>query len=150
MSYSLDCNTPGVQCPKGSACDHKSGQCLEFAPPHSTPMSLDCRTAGVHCPLGTVCNHDGKCQEFAPLVDVCKDEFVLNKAFYNALQYVKAKDAKKLAGPLAVYMVIHMIFLIWGILLAFASQPKANRVIHITLAIVFGPAYVLAYYLNMF
>lgn len=83
-------------------------------------------------------------------MSVCNNQEEFNKAFYNALKHANKRDAKRIAYPLALYMVIHIIFLIWGIILAFKSQPPQNRVIHITLAIVTGPAYVLAYYLNMF
>lgn len=82
--------------------------------------------------------------------NVCKDQHSFNHALYKALKHAKKKDNKKIAGPLAVYLGIHIIFLIWGIMLAFKSQPPQNRVVHITLAIVFAPAYVLAYYLNLF
>ena len=82
-------------------------------------------------------------------MSLCDDQDTFNHAFYKALNHARKKDDKKVAGAVCVYMIIHMIFLIWGIMLAF-QQPKEQRVIHITLAIVFAPAYVLAYYLNMF
>jgi hypothetical protein len=83
--------------------------------------------------------------------NVCYDQNTFNTAFYNAIKYSKKKDEKRIIGPLSVYVVLHTIFLIWGIMLAFKSQPRHhNRVVHITLAIVFAPAYVLAYYLNIF
>jgi hypothetical protein len=82
--------------------------------------------------------------------NLCEDQDTFNNAFYKALKHSRKKDDKKIAGILAVYLVIHTIFLIWGIVLAFKSQPPQNRVVHITLAIVFAPAYVLAYYMNMF
>ena len=82
--------------------------------------------------------------------NLCNNQDNFNDAFYKAIKYSNKKEAKKLSKPLAVYMLIHTIFLVWGIILAFSSQPPENRVVHITLAIVFAPAYVLAYYMNMF
>lgn len=82
--------------------------------------------------------------------NVCASQDSFNDAFYHALKYSRNKDSRTVAGPLAAYLVVHTLFLIWGIVLAFKSQPPQNRVVHITLAIVFAPAYVLAYYLNMF
>lgn len=82
--------------------------------------------------------------------NICTDQDDFNHAFYKALKHARKKDNKMVAGAITVYGFIHMIFLIWGIMLAFSSQPPHNRVVHITLAIVFAPAYVLAYYLNMF
>ena len=82
-------------------------------------------------------------------MSICNSQDAFDDAFYHALKHSLKKDDKKLAGPLFVYFIIHLIFLIWGVLLAF-RQPEENRVVHITLAIVFGPAYVLAYYLSQF
>jgi len=48
-----------------------------------------------------------------------------------------------------VYGLLHLIFLFWGIMLAL-KQPVDQQIVHITLAMVFSPAYVLAYYLNTF
>jgi hypothetical protein len=81
--------------------------------------------------------------------NVCTDQKTFNNAFYEALKDSRKKDDKKIDGVILVYIVIHTIFLIWGIILAFKSQPPQNRVVHITLAIVFSPMYVLAYYLNL-
>ena len=81
--------------------------------------------------------------------NVCSSQTTFDHAFYKALKHSRKKDNRRLSGPLSVYLVIHVIFLFWGIMLAVKSQPPKNRVVHITLAIVFAPAYVLAYYLNM-
>ena len=82
-------------------------------------------------------------------MSLCDDQDTFNHAFYKALEHARKKDDKKVAGAVYVYMIIHMVFLIWGIMLAF-QQSREQRVVHITLAVVFAPAYVLAYYLNMF
>jgi len=117
----------------------------------SVPTQLDCRQYGCQL-LGQKCNTTtGMCEGAGtPDSNVCSDQKHFNDALYEALRQARRKDANKLSGPLAVYSVIHTIFLIWGIILAFKSQPPQNRVVHITLAIVFAPCYVLAYYLNMF
>ena len=49
---------------------------------------------------------------------------------------------------MAVYAVVHLILLFWGVMLALNSQPPENRVVHIILAILFSPLYVLSYYVN--
>ena len=82
-------------------------------------------------------------------MSLCNDQDTFNNAFYKALKNARKKDDKKVAGAVFVYMLIHMTFLVWGVMLAF-KQPREERLIHITLAMVFAPAYVLAYYLNMF
>lgn len=142
----IDCRTSGVECPPGTQCD-QSGACVQVL----TPIK-DCRIFG--CGLGGVCNtSSGVCENGGGVPDttnLCASQHNFDNAVYKALKYVRKKDEKLMAGPLAVYMIIHMIFLVWGVVLAFKSQPPANRTIHITLAMVFGPAYVLAYYLNAF
>ena len=90
-------------------------------------------------------------------MSVCTNQDTFNKAFRSAIKYNEKIDEKrerhrlrKMSGVICIYSVIHLIFLIWGIMLAFKSQPPKNRVIHMTLAIIFSPIYVLSYYLNMF
>lgn len=139
MSYPMPCST-NKTCPQGSRC--VNGQCVS-----------DCRLPGSVCMLGGVCDQTtGKCVNGGGVPDTnfCDSQAGFNQAFYKALRYARKRDNNRLAGPLAVYMIIHMIFLIWGVVLAFKSHPPANRTVHITLAMVFGPAYVLAYYLNAF
>lgn len=43
--------------------------------------------------------------------------------------------------------VLYLLFLIWGVLLAMRA-PHHSRAIHIVLAIVFAPVYVIAYYMT--
>ena len=110
----------------------------------------DCIKTGCKL-LGEKCNHyTGQCERAGVQdLNLCDSQHNFNHAFYKALKHARNKDSKIIAGPLAVYLVIHTIFLVWGTVLAFKSQPPQNRVVHITLAIVFGPAYVLSYYLNI-
>ena len=81
--------------------------------------------------------------------NVCNNQDTFNDAVYNALKHARKKDDKKISGPLAVYLVVHLSFLVWAIMLAFKASPE-TRVVHITLAIIFAPAYCLAYYMNTF
>ena len=82
-------------------------------------------------------------------MSLCNDQETFNNAFRTAIKEYNKHESKKLSGVLTVYMIIHLFFIILGVMLAVKSVPKENRVIHITLAIIFGPAYCLAYYLNM-
>lgn len=82
-------------------------------------------------------------------MSLCDNQDNFNDAFYKALNDSRKKDNKKMCSGVAVYMLIHLIFLFWGIMLAL-KQPKKQQIVHLTLAMVFSPAYVLAYYLNTF
>lgn len=86
--------------------------------------------------------------------DLCKSQDAFNEIHYEAIKYAREKDQEELSKPplfmyTSIYGIIHLIFLFWGIMLAIRSQPPANRVVHITLAIVFSPIYVLSYFIGM-
>lgn len=82
-------------------------------------------------------------------MSLCDNQDNFNDAFYKALKDSRKRDNKKMASGVGIYMLIHLIFLFWGIMLAL-KQPKDQQIVHLTLAMVFSPAYVLAYYLNAF
>ena len=85
---------------------------------------------------------------------VCQNQDEFNNAFYNAVKYARDKDEKKVSKSgtyialTVVYVVLYLSFLIWAIVLAMKQDPSV-RTVHLVLAIVFAPAYVIAYYLNM-
>ncbi len=60
----------------------------------------------------------------------------------------KTPSGMKCSGNMAIYMVVHFILLFWGVMLALNSQPPENRVVHIVLAMLFSPLYVLSHYIN--
>lgn len=80
-------------------------------------------------------------------MSLCNDQDTYNQAWYTALKNTRKKEEKKWSKTLLVYSIIHLVFLIWGILIALKT-PKKYRSLHVTLAIVFAPAYVLAHYLS--
>ena len=82
-------------------------------------------------------------------MSLCDNQDKFNDAFYKALKKSRKKDNKNMVKGAGCYALIHIIFLFWGIMLAL-KQPVDQQIVHITLAIVFSPAYVLAYYLNTF
>ena len=76
------------------------------------------------------------------------NENAFNNEFSNSLKNYRKKRKSMSEQLLMCYTLVHLIFLVWGVMLAFRSVPRQNRVMHLTLAIVFGPAYVLGYYIN--
>ena len=82
-------------------------------------------------------------------MSLCDNQDNFNDAFYKALKDSRKRDNKKMASGVGIYMLFHLIFLFWGIMLAL-KQPKDQQIVHLTLAMVFSPAYVLAYYLKAF
>lgn len=79
--------------------------------------------------------------------NVCVDQKTFNDAFYKALEHSRNKDSG-MSGGVVLYVFIHLFALFLGIMLAVKYQPPKTRLLHITLAIVFGPAYCIAYYIN--
>jgi hypothetical protein len=80
-------------------------------------------------------------------MNVCKDQETFNDAFKNAVKAQRKSDDKKIRTPLRMYIITHSIFVLWAIVLAMNTS-KTDQVLHLTMAIVFGPAYVMAYYIS--
>lgn len=83
-------------------------------------------------------------------MNVCQDQQTFNDAVYEAVQeYDKTENKKmRMSGVLTFYMILHFIFLFLGVMYALESAPKDHRVLHLTLAIMFSPAYVIAHWLS--
>lgn len=133
-------------CLLGNVCHQQTGQCLPLQIPHKTG-GFGCVNNPSLCQEGTKC--DIQQQKCVP--DICTNQQSFDKAVYKALKHANKKEerklARKMAVPLLIYMIIHLMFLVWAVMIAM-KQPEENRVVHLTLAIVFSPVYVLANYLN--
>jgi bacteriorhodopsin len=80
--------------------------------------------------------------------NVCDNQDDFNVAFDKALKQ-NNKDAMKKARPwVYVYVTLFMIFFIWALVLAMQTSPGPHRIVHLVIAMVFSPIYVLAYYLG--
>ena len=80
---------------------------------------------------------------------VCGNQADYNQAFRNALKYNRKQNIKQSKPWIWVYMAIYLIFFVWALSLASRVQPGPYRTMHMTLALVFSPIYVLAHYLGM-
>ena len=81
-------------------------------------------------------------------MSLCDNQTNFNDAYYKASEnYINKKERQY--NSLVLYPIVHFVFLVWGVILALKSAPPENRVIHLTLALLVSPLYVLAYYLNM-
>jgi hypothetical protein len=81
-------------------------------------------------------------------MSICTDQQVFNHAFYTALKASRKKDKKKMRENMACYAFIHFLFSVWAVFIAL-QVPEEKRVIHLTAAILFAPAYVIAFYLSL-
>lgn len=87
---------------------------------------------------------------YDPNSNVCQNQDDFNEAFRKAIKHNNKKNMKDAQPWVWVLMSLYIIFFIWAIILASKVQDPQQRVVHMTLALVFAPAYVLGYYLGAF
>lgn len=90
----------------------------------------------------------------APVAPMCENQDKFNEAVHKAMKYAKDmrqkeedKEKEEKNGYMYVYVVLYMIFFIWAVMLALKVE-SADRPLHIALAILMSPIYVLSYYLS--
>jgi len=113
---------------------------MGYMPPHGAPIEnydRNVRAVSADSPTGVDEN-------------VCANQDVFNNAFYEAVKQNRKQEMKEARPWSYVGVVIWMIFFIWGVTLAMQVAPGHERVEHLVFAMVFGPVYVLAYYLGAF
>jgi hypothetical protein len=80
---------------------------------------------------------------------VCDNQADFNVAFRKALEANAKHQVKKLGNWIYLYVAIWAIFFVWAIILAMKMGQGPMRVLHLVLAILFSPVYVVSYYLCM-
>jgi hypothetical protein len=81
--------------------------------------------------------------------NVCNDQKTFNKAVKKAIKHIDDDDDENQNKTSKLFMVlITLFFYLWAVLLALKVSDKDHRVLHITLALLLGPLYVLSYYLG--
>lgn len=82
---------------------------------------------------------------------LCKDQPSFNKALDN---YKTAKDEElsekleKNKGSMWAAAVVMVVILIWAVMLAGKVKDPEHRILHIGLAILVSPIYIIAYFLS--
>ena len=80
---------------------------------------------------------------------LCSDQKTFNKAVRKAIEHIDDDDESNGFGVKLIASLIMLTFYLWALLLALKVSDKEHRVLHITLALLTGPLYVLSYYLGM-
>ena len=80
---------------------------------------------------------------------LCSDQKTFNKAVRKAIEHIDDDDESNGFGVKLISSLIMLTFYLWALLLALKVSDKEHRVLHITLALLTGPLYVLSYYLGM-
>jgi hypothetical protein len=82
--------------------------------------------------------------------NVCDNQQVFNKAVRDAVKHINDEDDNNSNSTAKMLMVlIGLSFYLWALFLALKVADKEHRVLHVTLALLTGPLYVLSYYLGM-
>ena len=81
--------------------------------------------------------------------NVCSDQKTFNKAVRHAVRHLDDDDEPRNDTTKMIMTLIVLSFYLWAVLLAMKVADKDHRVLHVTLALLTGPLYVLSYYLGM-
>jgi hypothetical protein len=83
-------------------------------------------------------------------MSVCSDQKTFNKAVKKALNNLDDDDEQPKNQTSRMFMVLITLALyLWAVLLALKVSDPEHRILHVTLALLLGPLYVLSYYLGM-
>ena len=80
------------------------------------------------------------------MAGVCADQKTFNKAVNNAIEHLGEDDKPKNRVAQMIMALIMLSLYLWALLLAMRVQDKEHRVLHVTLALLTGPLYILSYY----
>lgn len=76
--------------------------------------------------------------------DMTQSDF--DVAFRRAVKRMRRTESR-MTGAMVISTIIWLILIIWAVLLAMQVR-KEDRVLHLVLALVFGPLYIIAHYLG--
>ena len=84
---------------------------------------------------------------------VCDSQQDFNMAFRKAQDAYNKFELQRLAKSnistiSTIVTIVYLIFVVWAVILAMRVKEKENRILHVTLALIAGPAYVFGYYLS--
>lgn len=76
---------------------------------------------------------------------ICDNQDDFNHAFREAIKYTRKKEKLSTLASVIILLIIFLL-LLWALVLA--NRVMTHKILHYLLALVFSPAYILAYYLN--
>ena len=80
--------------------------------------------------------------------NLCNDQKTFNKAVRNEIEHIDDSDNDNNISK-TIVSIIMLVFYIWALLLSMRITDPQHRVLHILLALLTGPLYVLSFYLGM-
>jgi len=80
--------------------------------------------------------------------NVCVNQQVYNKAFRSALKENTRANIRDAGDWYYLIIALYFVFLFWAVILAMRVPAGSKRTLHITVALIASPMYVLAHYLG--
>ncbi len=79
--------------------------------------------------------------------NVCQDQNSFNNALATGLD-TYSEQRKMSSGSMVLYLLLVLAFFIWALVLAFRMKKGNERLLHLFVAMIASPLYVISYYLN--
>lgn len=80
--------------------------------------------------------------------NVCENQDKFNVAVRKAIVKNNEDAVESSKGWLFLYLLLAIVFLVWAISLAMKMPKGADKIVHLVIAMVASPVYVLAYYVG--
>lgn len=81
---------------------------------------------------------------------VCENQSTFNEAVSIAIDnYKEENKMKTTTGAITIYAILMFILFVWALVLAFRLKKGSERLLHLIVAMIVSPLYILSYYLNM-
>lgn len=73
-----------------------------------------------------------------------------DNSFYNTSNYSKKRDSKGKSSYVVISTSLYLVLTYWAMFLALKqpAEHSCRRIIHVTLAFLFSPIYIIAYYVS--
>lgn len=79
--------------------------------------------------------------------NVCQDQETFNEALREGIDSYN-EQRKVSTGYMLFYLILALFFLVWALILAYQPKRSQERLLHLFLALLASPLYVLSYYMN--
>ena len=85
-------------------------------------------------------------------MSLCDNQRDFNVAFKEALKNVDKTECTTTECKVwvVVVVILSLLFIIWAVILALRVSDNEHRILHLVMAILFSPLYVVSYYCSMF
>lgn len=81
-------------------------------------------------------------------MSVCANQDTFNSALETAIEKAREKNRKDNMVANSVMGALYLILLVWAVILAMRISDENTRILHMILAVLFPPLYVISYYIG--